>query len=36
MSQENVDVIRHMLEAFNRDDPDAVVAAFVEATGEPW
>ena len=30
MSQENVEVVRCMLEAFNRDDSDAVVAAFAE------
>jgi ketosteroid isomerase-like protein len=30
MSQENVEIVRRMLEAFNRDDPDAVVAAFDE------
>ncbi len=30
MSQENVDVVRGMLEAFNRGDSDAVVAVFAE------
>ena len=30
MSQENLETVRRMFEAFNRDDPDAVVAAFVE------
>jgi limonene-1,2-epoxide hydrolase len=30
MSQENVEIVRGMLEAFNRDDVDAVVAAFAE------
>jgi ketosteroid isomerase-like protein len=30
MSQENVDVVRSMLDAFNRDDVDSVVAAFDE------
>jgi ketosteroid isomerase-like protein len=28
MSQENVEVVRRMLDAFNRDDVEAVVAAF--------
>ena len=28
MSQENVDVVRHMLDAFNRGDVPAVLAAF--------
>ena len=30
MSQENVKVVRSMLDAFNRDDVDSVVAAFDE------
>ena len=30
MSQENVEIVRAMLEAFNRDDVDDVVAAFAE------
>ena len=30
MSQESREIVRRMLEAFNRDDPDAVVAAFVD------
>jgi len=30
MSRENVEIVRSMLEAFNRDDADAVVAAFTE------
>ena len=30
MSQENVEVVRSMLDAFNRDDVDSVVAAFDE------
>jgi ketosteroid isomerase-like protein len=30
MSQENVEVVQRMLEAFNRDDSDAVAAAFAE------
>ena len=30
MPQDNVEIVQRMLEAFNRDDPDAVVAAFVE------
>jgi ketosteroid isomerase-like protein len=30
MSAENVEVVRRMLDAFNRDDHDAVVAAFDE------
>jgi ketosteroid isomerase-like protein len=30
MSQENVEVVRHMLDAFNRGDVDAVIAAFAE------
>jgi ketosteroid isomerase-like protein len=30
MSQENVDVVRQMLDAFNRDDVAAVIAAFDE------
>jgi hypothetical protein len=28
MSQENIDVVRHMLDAFNRGDVPAVLAAF--------
>jgi ketosteroid isomerase-like protein len=28
MSQENVEVVRRMLDAFNRDDVEAVIAAF--------
>ena len=30
MSQENIDVVRRMLDAFNRGDVDAVIAAFHE------
>jgi ketosteroid isomerase-like protein len=30
MSQENVEIVQRMFEAFNRDDYDAVVAAFAE------
>ena len=30
MSQENVEVVRRMLDAFNRDDVEAVIAAFYE------
>jgi ketosteroid isomerase-like protein len=30
ISPESVEVVRRMLEAFNRDDPDSVVAAFAE------
>jgi ketosteroid isomerase-like protein len=30
VSQEDVEVVRRMMEAFNRDDPDAVVAAFAQ------
>ncbi len=31
MSQENVEVVRHMLDAFNRGDVEAVIAAFDES-----
>jgi ketosteroid isomerase-like protein len=30
MTKENVEVVRRMVEAFNRDDSDAVVAAFAQ------
>ena len=30
MSQENVEIVRNMLDAFNRDDLEAVIASYEE------